>query len=123
MGVPEAMARNSDNTTAATRRHIAHAIKQGYLDFDIALEVDGNGWRSYYPPWEDLGAATWGTTWSEAVNNIDEVLGMILDEIREGGINAEEIAQRGGLPITEPAASGGPNDLRRRVCFSATANR
>ena len=69
------MARNSDNTTAATRRHIAHAIKQGYLDFDITLEVDGNGWRSYYPPWEDLGAATWGTTWSEAVNNIDEVLG------------------------------------------------
>ena len=92
------MARNSDNTTAATRRHIAHAIKQGYLDFDITLEVDGNGWRSYYPPWEDLGAATWGTTWSEAVNNIDEVLGMILDEIREGELTPKRSPNEAGCP-------------------------
>ena len=71
-----------------------------FRNFTIALEEDayGNGWHACYPAWEDLGAATCGDTREEALRKIREVLGMIIDEIHDGSITPEEVAERGGLP-------------------------
>ncbi|PKB73651.1 MAG: hypothetical protein BZY75_00790 [SAR202 cluster bacterium Io17-Chloro-G7] len=48
--------------------------------FQIELEPDAEGWRAFYPPLEDIGASTWGTSQEEALANIKEVLEMIVEE-------------------------------------------
>ena len=27
--------------------------------FRVELEPDEEGWRAFYPPWEEIGASTW----------------------------------------------------------------
>ena len=56
------------------------------LRFKVVIEPDEDEWRSYYPAWEHLGAATCGDTQEEAAANIKEVLEMIVEEIEEGDI-------------------------------------
>ncbi len=56
------------------------------LAFKVVIEPDEDVWRSYYPAWEHLGAATFGNTPEEAAANIKEVLEMIVGEIEEGMI-------------------------------------
>ncbi len=56
------------------------------LAFKVVIEPDEDVWRSYYPPWEHIGAATCGETLEEATTNIKEVLEMIVEEIEEGKI-------------------------------------
>ena len=56
------------------------------LAFKVVIEPDEDVWRSYYPAWEHLGAATFGSTPEEAAAHIKEVLEMIVGEIEEGMI-------------------------------------
>ena len=53
--------------------------------FKVDIEPDEEGWRAFYPPWEEIGASTWGKTKEEALKNIQEVLSMILEEFEEEG--------------------------------------
>lgn len=56
------------------------------LAFKIVVERDEDHWRSYYPAWEHLGAASCGEDPNEAAINIKKVLEMIVQEIEEGQI-------------------------------------
>jgi len=51
--------------------------------FQIELEPDAEGWRAFYPPLEEIGASTWGTTQEAVLDNIKEVLEMIVEEFNE----------------------------------------
>ncbi len=53
--------------------------------FHVEMEPDEEGWRAYYPPWERLGASTWGVTRSAALQNIQDVLAMMLEEFTQEG--------------------------------------
>ena len=53
--------------------------------FKIVVEPDEDRWRAYSPELEAEGAATWGYTRSEALQNIREVLEMIVAEMVEEG--------------------------------------
>lgn len=53
--------------------------------FKVEVEPDEDGWRAFYPPLEESGAATWGYTKEEALKNIQEVLSMIVEEFAEEG--------------------------------------
>jgi predicted RNase H-like HicB family nuclease len=51
--------------------------------FQVELKPDGEGWQALYPAWEQIGASTWGYTKEEALENIQEVLSMIVEEFVE----------------------------------------
>ena len=53
--------------------------------FQVTLEQDAEGWRAFFPPFEDKGASTWGKTQEEALKNIQEVMSMIVEELSEEG--------------------------------------
>ena len=53
--------------------------------FQVELEPDGDGWHVFFPDWEEIGASTWGYTREEALNHIQEVLSMIIEEFEEEG--------------------------------------
>ena len=46
----------------------------------VVVEPDEDRWRAYYPELEVQGAATWGYSREEALQNIREVLEMIVAE-------------------------------------------
>jgi predicted RNase H-like HicB family nuclease len=48
--------------------------------FHVELEPDEEGWRAFYPPLEELGASTWGESQEAALEHIQEVLTMIVEE-------------------------------------------
>ncbi len=72
------------------------AISEGKLKsytFRVVLERDKwpdepeevAVWRAYVPALEEKGAATWGSTREEALQNLQEILVVILEELlREG---------------------------------------
>jgi predicted RNase H-like HicB family nuclease len=66
--------------------------------FDIELEPDQEGWRAFHPPLEDIGASTWGKSKEEALNNIQEVLSLILDELSE---EEKPLAHTDGLTVSD----------------------
>jgi predicted RNase H-like HicB family nuclease len=53
--------------------------------FKVVVEPDEGGYHAYCPALRHLGAVTQGTTEEEAFRNIDEVIRMIVDELREDG--------------------------------------
>ena len=59
--------------------------------FKIVLERDEDfdgkpaGWHVYCPVLESKGASTWGETREEALENIREVLGMMVEEMNGDG--------------------------------------
>ncbi len=53
--------------------------------FHVELEPDGEGWRAFFPDWEEIGASTWGYTEEEALIYIREVLSMIVEEFEDEG--------------------------------------
>ncbi len=59
--------------------------------FKIVLERDEDfdgkaaGWHVYCPVLENKGASTWGETKEEALENIREVLGMMVEEMNGDG--------------------------------------
>ena len=58
--------------------------------FKVVVEPDEDRWRSYCPALRKYGAATWGETRQEAYQHIQEVVAMIVDELREDGIALPE---------------------------------
>ena len=54
--------------------------------FKVVVEPDEGGFHAYCPALRHYGAVTQGTTEAEAVTNINEVIRMIVDELREDGI-------------------------------------
>ncbi|MDH3599412.1 MAG: type II toxin-antitoxin system HicB family antitoxin [Candidatus Tectomicrobia bacterium] len=69
--------------------------------FPVTLESDDEGWRAFYAPLEPMGASTWGATREEALQNIQEVLDMMVEEFLEEG---KDIATTEGVVVTEGAA-------------------
>ncbi|MGH7720128.1 MAG: type II toxin-antitoxin system HicB family antitoxin [Gemmatimonadaceae bacterium] len=53
--------------------------------FRVALEEDEDVWRAYIPELEARGAATWGNTRDEALQNIQQVVQMVVEELLEDG--------------------------------------
>lgn len=51
--------------------------------FRVVVEPDEDRWHAYYPVLEKYGAATWGYTQEQALNNIREVVEMVVEELRE----------------------------------------
>ena len=60
-------------------------------NFKVVIEpdedFDGNpsGWHVYCPALERLGGSTWGETRDEAFKNINEVVRMVVESMREHG--------------------------------------
>jgi predicted RNase H-like HicB family nuclease len=52
--------------------------------FKVVVEPDEGGYHAYCPTLRHLGV-TQGATEEEALRNIDEVIRMIVDELREDG--------------------------------------
>jgi predicted RNase H-like HicB family nuclease len=55
-------------------------------NFTVVVEPDGDRWHAYCPALEQYGAATWGYTEKEALRHVQEVVQMVVDELREGGV-------------------------------------
>ena len=53
--------------------------------FKVVVEPDEGGYHAYCPALRHFGAVTHGATEDEALKNIDEVIHMIVDELREDG--------------------------------------
>lgn len=69
-------------------RHILqvkHLIMKTYT-FKVVVEPDEGGFHAYCPALRQLGAVTQGATCEDALKNINEVVQMIVDELREDGI-------------------------------------
>ncbi len=64
--------------------------------FKVVLErdedFDGNpsGWHAYCPALERQGASTWGATESEALQNMNEVVRMVVESMLEHGEHLPE---------------------------------
>jgi len=70
--------------------------------FQVQLEQDAEGWRALYPPWEELGASTWGKTQEEALQHIHEVLSMMIEERVEEGraVDDQQVRVSEGPAVT-----------------------
>ena len=66
--------------------------------FRVKLEPDEEGWRAFYPPLEEFGASTWGESQEAALNHIQEVLTMIVEERIEA---KEPIQDQGSAKVPE----------------------
>jgi len=53
--------------------------------YKVVVEPDEGGWHAYCPALRTLGAVTQGATEAEAFQNINEVVQMIVDELRAEG--------------------------------------
>lgn len=54
--------------------------------FKVVVEPDEGGYHAYCPALRRFGAVTQGSTEAEALKNINEVVQMIMDELKEDGI-------------------------------------
>ena len=54
--------------------------------FKVVVEPDEGGYHAYCPALRRFGAVTQGSTAAEALKNINEVVQMIMDELKEDGI-------------------------------------
>jgi len=54
--------------------------------FRVVVEPDQGGYHAYCPALRQFGAVTQGATEEEALKNFNEVVQMIVDELREDGI-------------------------------------
>jgi predicted RNase H-like HicB family nuclease len=54
--------------------------------FKVVVEPDDGRWHAHCPALDRYGAATWGDTEEEAFQNIREVVQMVVEELREDGI-------------------------------------
>jgi predicted RNase H-like HicB family nuclease len=60
--------------------------------FKVAVEPDEGGYHAYCPALRHLGAVTQGATEVEALANINEVVQIIVDELREDGQPLPEVS-------------------------------
>jgi len=54
--------------------------------FKVVVEPDESGFHAYCPALRRFGAVTQGSTESEALQNINELVKTIVDELREDGV-------------------------------------
>ena len=54
--------------------------------FKVLVEPDEGRWHAHCPALQSYGASTWGATRAEAYKHIQEVVEMIVEELREDGI-------------------------------------
>ena len=54
--------------------------------FKVIVEPDEDRWFAYCPALQEYGAATWGYTREEALKHINEVVQMVISELREDQI-------------------------------------
>jgi hypothetical protein len=54
--------------------------------FKVVVEPDEGGYHAYCPALRHLGAVTQGANEDEALSNINEVIHMIVDELRDDGL-------------------------------------
>ena len=59
--------------------------------FRVVVDPDENRWRAYCPALPSYGASTWGATKAEAYEHIQEVVEMIVEELREDGIAIPDV--------------------------------
>jgi len=65
-------------------------------NFKVVVEPDEDfdgkpaGWHAYSPLLEQQGASTWGETQAEALKNIDSVVRMVVESMREHGEHIPE---------------------------------
>ncbi len=78
-----------------------HEVDMRSFVFQITMEEDGDGWHVHVPALKKLGASTWGATREQALEHIQEVLSMIVDELIEDG---EDPASYEGVGVTEGVA-------------------
>ena len=52
--------------------------------FRIVVEPDGDAWHASCPALEKYGAATWGETRDEALENILQVVELVVADLLEG---------------------------------------
>lgn len=65
--------------------------------FRVVLEPDEDVWAAYCPALIEKGASTWGETQEEALKNLQEVLQMVLESLREHG---ETIPEKGVVQVS-----------------------
>jgi predicted RNase H-like HicB family nuclease len=53
--------------------------------FNVVVEPDEGGWHAYCPALRKQGAVTQGSTYEDALKNINEVVQMIVDELNADG--------------------------------------
>ncbi|HHT9118793.1 MAG TPA: type II toxin-antitoxin system HicB family antitoxin [Candidatus Hypogeohydataceae bacterium YC38] len=53
--------------------------------FRVIIEPDDDRWAAYCPALLRQGASTWGNTREEALKNIEEVVKMVIQSLREHG--------------------------------------
>ena len=54
-------------------------------NYSIVVEPDGERWHAFCPALVQHGAATWGHTRPEALRNIQEVVQMVVESLKEHG--------------------------------------
>ena len=58
--------------------------------FPVVIEPDEDRWFAHCPALKDYAAASWGYTREEAYRHIQEVVQMVIDELREDGMPLPE---------------------------------
>ncbi|MGH7802663.1 MAG: type II toxin-antitoxin system HicB family antitoxin [Thermodesulfobacteriota bacterium] len=66
------------------------------------FEDGPTAYRAYVPILEEKGASTWGKTKEEAIRNIQEVVGMIIDSMKEAGEPIPENPKDDVIVFNEP---------------------
>jgi predicted RNase H-like HicB family nuclease len=77
-------------------------ITEGHMKtyvFRVVVEPDEDRWAAYCPALHHLGAATWGHTQEEALQHINEVVQMIVQELLEDGEPIPEDVQVSSEPL------------------------
>lgn len=65
-------------------------IKAKSYVFSVIVEPDEDRWHAYAPALQQYGAATWGYTREEALQHIQEVVQLVVEELLEDGIQIPE---------------------------------
>src|SRR5258708_2574609 len=58
--------------------------------FKVVVEPDEDRWHAYCPALIRQGGATWGHTPEEALKNIEDVVKMVVESLRENGESVPE---------------------------------
>lgn len=72
--------------------------------YRLVVVPDEDRWFAYCPALESKGAATWGYTRDEAVQNIRQVLRMTLESMQRHGEPIPEEPEEGPLILEESVA-------------------
>jgi predicted RNase H-like HicB family nuclease len=82
-------------------KHAIHIKGNGMKTyvFRVVIEPDEDRWSAHCPALLAYGAATWGNTQEEALKHIQEVVQMVVEELREDGDPIPEDVQVSQEPL------------------------